>query len=828
VTSGPFGLTWPKRRCVEPAQPGLASLSAWCPRFCLAVLASASLASGAARSQDIGPGLVNSTINMGPSRTVVGSTQWMPPLGSVAANVGGPGALTFNPLLGSDPGPITVSTQNASGIVITGSGQLETLVINPGAGLFRTTITTTTTPPGANAHGIHVTSGQHTESLNNVIIITSGVNSDGIRIENPNNTVIATNVKVTTTGTDASALALISGGGSTANFTNSTLESEAGPVIRVQGGGNKIIDLTDTRVTAGSSDGRWLYVTGSASPVNITASHAMLTGAAITDSGSTSNLALTAGTVWSMTGSSNITNLTNNASDIDFAPGGAFKTLTTVNYGGVGGSLGLNTFLGTDNSPSDQLVINGGSATGNTSLRITNAGGPGDYTRGNGIPVVVAIGGGTTEEDAFTLAGEARAGFHSYFLFRGGIDGSRPDDWFLRNNFNGGQIGPDNGNGGNGGNGNGDNGGNGNGGDPGEGPITPPNVLPPNGLPEDLPPVLPPGVYPIIGPEIATYGVPQPIARQLGRATLGTLHERIGDTLSAANAGRSGQGWSAWARGFGQQIDNRYRAFAAPRADGRLVGFQSGFDLWRGEWLPGHRDTAGVYFAYANADVDVSGLVTNGTATNYVLRRTGSVNLNAWSGGAYWTHYGPTDWYLDAVVQGTVYEGTASTQFARLATDGIGFVSSLEAGYPIPLPALGPGFVLEPQAQILWQHVSFDDANDGLGEVALGSTSGASGRIGVRGRWTIVTDGGQVWQPYLRANLWRDWGATATTTFSGIDLVPLLERATRVDLSAGTTARINANLGLYAQAGYEFAVKNHTDGRKRDGVRGDLGLRYRW
>ena len=44
------------------------------------------------------------------------------------------------------------------------------------------------------------------------------------------------------------------------------------------------------------------------------------------------------------------------------------------------------------------------------------------------------------------------------------------------------------------------------------------------------PEALPPGVFPIIGPEIATYGVVQPIARQLGMTTLGTLHERVGDT----------------------------------------------------------------------------------------------------------------------------------------------------------------------------------------------------------------------------------------------------------------------------------------------------------
>jgi hypothetical protein len=49
--------------------------------------------------------------------------------------------------------------------------------------------------------------------------------------------------------------------------------------------------------------------------------------------------------------------------------------------------------------------------------------------------------------------------------------------------------------------------------------------------------VLPPALWPIIGPELATDGVVQPIARQMGLQTLGTLHQRIGDTLLLADSG---------------------------------------------------------------------------------------------------------------------------------------------------------------------------------------------------------------------------------------------------------------------------------------------------
>ncbi|MCP3713297.1 autotransporter domain-containing protein, partial [Paraburkholderia sp. CNPSo 3274] len=318
------------------------------------------------------------------------------------------------------------------------------------------------------------------------------------------------------------------------------------------------------------------------------------------------------------------------------------------------------------------------------------------------------------------------------------------------------------------------------------------------------------------------------IARQLGLTTLGTLHERIGDTLTNAQGGAGDAGWtrSGWVRLFGQQIDNRYQTFTNASADGHLLGFQAGVDVWRGSFLPDHHDAAGVYFAYGNSDVDVNGLVTNPAATAYVPSSTGTLNLNAYSGGAYWTHYGPGGWYVDAVLQGTYYDGNATTQNARLPVSGSGILTSLEAGYPLALP-LGPAFVLEPQVQIIWQHVGLNEANDGLGAVDPGSTSGVSGRLGVRGQWTIERANGQVWQPYVRANLWRDWGAQATTRYSGVDQVPLSQQATRMDVAAGFTAKLDTRMSVYGQFGYQFSVNSSASGQQR-GVWGDVGVRYAW
>ncbi|GLR85403.1 autotransporter outer membrane beta-barrel domain-containing protein [Bradyrhizobium iriomotense] len=505
------------------------------------------------------------------------------------------------------------------------------------------------------------------------------------------------------------------------------------------------------------------------------------------------------------------------AGDVLMITGGRGGSAPGIGGGGTfisnGGTLKLDTVLnqGGPASQSDVLVVDGTSVGpgGATSMSIRNAGGTGALTVGDGILVVQVLDPSRSAPGVFALAGEVRGGAFDYDLFHGGLNGSNPQDWFLRSTF---IVGP-----------------------PIVVPPEPP-ILPPIPPPE----VLPPGVFPIIGPELATYGVVQPIARQMGLTTLGTLHERVGDAAADAaclNAmpdnslitkappvlyGNCRQ--VVWGRLFGQQIDNHYQAFADPRASGQVAGIQAGADLWRGSLIPGHSDSTGVYFAYGNGNVNVDGLVTNTAATAYVLQHTGSVNLNAYSVGGYWTHYGPGGWYIDAVLQGSFYNGNASTQFANLPISGAGFSSSLEAGYPIPLPWLGPRFVLEPEGQIIWQQVSFRDADDGLGPVGLGTTSGASGRLGLRGKWTINDPAGRVWQPYVLANVWQDWGGNATTMF-GVDPVPLIDQATRLEFAGGLSAKILPGLSLYAQAGYQFATSSQL---RRDGVKGNFGVHYAW
>ena len=114
------------------------------------------------------------------------------------------------------------------------------------------------------------------------------------------------------------------------------------------------------------------------------------------------------------------------------------------------------------------------------------------------------------------------------------------------------------------------------------------------------------------------------------------------------------------------------------------------------------------------------------------------------------------------------YGGSASTQFMKLNTDGTGFIGSLEGGYPFAWPQLGPGFVIEPQGQILWQKVSFRQRNyDGFGDVALGDTTGPSGRIGPRTTGRLRLRAVRCGSREFTGNLWRDWGLAPTPSLFG-------------------------------------------------------------
>jgi autotransporter family porin len=484
-----------------------------------------------------------------------------------------------------------------------------------------------------------------------------------------------------------------------------------------------------------------------------------------------------------------------NAGTIDLTNGGstAANTLTIAgNYIGANGTLHLNTVLGTDDSPSDKLVIAGAgaSASGSTGIAVVNAGGGGGVTLGNGIALVQATGGATTAAGSFSLTGPVAAGAYEYMLFKGGIGGANPDNWYLRSAV---LV-----------------------------PLSPPAGTPPTSTPVGTPSAFEPQPLPLPGPapagfevvqlirpEVAVQSVVPDIARTLGLLALGTFHERRGDQplLDTAPA--------VWGRVFGQQGNEQYSGGVRPDFSGTFAGFQTGFDLLRFDTWDGVRNLVGVSAGQARAFGDVSGFVLGVDGAH-----AGTVNLSAISAGGYWTMLGSQGWYIDMMMQGDFIDGTPRSDRGIGANiSGANFTASIEGGLPI---ALGAGIAIEPQAQFIYQHLGLNNTQDAISSIGFASPDVVNGRLGIRLKGTFGS-GEAVWTPYLKSDVWWRTADADDVAFGTNVLSTLAYTGPAVEVGVGVSGRITPFVSVYGEASYRTAVDDSLTIYK-----GDVGLRVRW
>jgi fibronectin-binding autotransporter adhesin len=228
-----------------------------------------------------------------------------------------------------------------------------------------------------------------------------------------------------------------------------------------------------------------------------------------------------------------------NAGVVEVGASGFFgDMLVAGSYVGQQGVVRLHTRLGDDNAPSDRLVIDGGTATGTTSL-IFLPSGDGALTSGDGIPIVVARRGATTASDAFFTTSEISTPLYDYALHRGGLGLSNPESWFLRSTYRA---------------------------------------------------------------ELSLYAAAPLFAGLYGRALLDTLHERVGDEERLRGRTDLGDTrWlnGVWGRVLARNGDWDGGGLIAkgPPVDYDLWAVQGGVDLIRGEHDNGSRVHGGLHGA---------------------------------------------------------------------------------------------------------------------------------------------------------------------------------------------------------------------------------------
>src|SRR5690606_26824055 len=152
----------------------------------------------------------------------------------------------------------------------------------------------------------------------------------------------------------------------------------------------------------------------------------------------------------------------------------------------------------------------------------------------------------------------------------------------------------------------------------------------------------------------------------------------------------------AWVRLISTDRISSQAGTVSPDSEGRLNGLQAGTHLWASpHW------SAGVYVGRLEGDTRVSGFASG------VHGAVGQTDLRSEYLGLYATHRRDSGFYVDGVLQGARHRAALATNAGGSARlKGHGLLASVELGQPF---ALGSGWVLEPQLQLMHQRLNLDD-----------------------------------------------------------------------------------------------------------------------
>ena len=464
----------------------------------------------------------------------------------------------------------------------------------------------------------------------------------------------------------------------------------------------------------------------------------------------------------------------------------------------------LNSQLGDDSSPTDRLVIDGGSASGDTGLRVINAGGEGAYTT-HGIRLVQTINGATTAADAFHLdagstgyrasADTLALNGYDYSLVRGGNDGVA-DDWYLTSS-DAPPPGPI---------------------DPSD-PVDPADPADPTDPGVTLPPTEGAGDR-NVSPESGAWAGNRRAALRLFSHSLRDRDARAAD----ADAGSAGR--ALWTRIHGGHDSGLRMAEGRVDIETDSAMAQLGVDLLR---APLGADAAlriGLMAGYGDARTrSTSTLRLPGAQARTRVRATGSVS--GYAAGLYATVYANDvtrlGAYADAWLQYGRYDNRVSSELGTARYGSSVWTASLETGYAFKPFAAGSALadiVVEPKAQLIHSRDKAEDATLQGMRMRNGSRSDTVMRAGVRIYPKPAPDAAPARiQPFLEANWIRNAGSPSVRM--GSNTLDVAQARNALELKLGAQASIARNVQVSAQL-------VGTAGGKERGYGGMLNLSYRW
>jgi outer membrane autotransporter protein len=462
-----------------------------------------------------------------------------------------------------------------------------------------------------------------------------------------------------------------------------------------------------------------------------------------------------------------------NAGTIQLAGNAIGNTLTvTGGYIGNNGSLVINTALGDDSSSTDRLILNGGAATGTTSLVVLNNGGVGAQTH-TGILVVDAINGATTSATAFMLSpmstgyrngfDQLVAGAYDYTLVRGG-NGGVADSWYLSS-------------------------------------LTPPAP------PSPITPVPQLEVRPEAGGYLGNRFAAENMFFQ-------TMDDRMvgHEMLSGDSNG------PVWARGVATRISSDEANGALDnRTDSQIL--QVGMDLigWSDSSYGSIR--AGAMVSGGHADID--------TQSRQESALTASSSVDGYAGGLYAT------WFQDENRSRGVYVDSWA-QFGEFSNTvhGVGLPSesygsrswatSLEVGYLIPVyQAEASSWTITPVGQAIYSDYSASDHVEANGTLVRERGGGNPiARIGGRLFGTYWTSGGHKIEPFGEVDWWHR--SNGGVLLLDQDVLPSGAPSNYASVKLGVKAEWTKHLSISGNLIAEDGNRNFSN------YGGQIGLKYTW
>lgn len=452
------------------------------------------------------------------------------------------------------------------------------------------------------------------------------------------------------------------------------------------------------------------------------------------------------------------------------------NTLTiNGNYTGTGGNLTLNTYLGDDSSPTDELIV-AGDVDGKTTLYINQAGGEGAFTD-QGIEIVNV--GGTSTDDAFSLGNRVLIGPYEYRLYEDN------ENWYLRSQAET----PDDG-----------------------GDITP---VDPDDDGSDVTPVDPDDggsdgkpSNPQYRADIGAYLGNQWLAREL---QMQTLFDREDSQY------RSHEG-DLWLRVKGGNTDST-AADGNVDMDSDYVQFQLGGDI--ATWNNGQQSlTLGLMGSYINGSTDSTG---NRGADGSQFSATG--DIDGYNLGVYATWYADAmrhrGWYVDSWYQYGFYDNSVENGDAGTTHyDSTANALSLESGYRYTMDfASNQSLSLIPQLQVVWQSYKADSVQAHNTRIDGQNSENWTTRLGLRVEGSSPTTNA-VLQPFAEVN-WLHMTDDMAVSFDN-SAVNLDLPADRAEIKLGIQAAINNQWNISAQATGQKGNNDFSD------LSGSVNLHYSW